>query len=70
VDEVDLDDLTDEDARRDGFENVELLRREIVQLYSDQLTDGFRTYRVIFHTVEKEAMSKEPASDECKMVSG
>ncbi|HEY1601822.1 MAG TPA: ASCH domain-containing protein [Pirellulales bacterium] len=65
VDEVDLDELTDEDARRDGFQNVELLRREIVQLYADQLTEGYRTYRVIFHTVEKETMS-----DECKMLSG
>ena len=57
VDEVELRDLTEEDARRDGFENVELLRREIVQLYSEQLTDGYRTYRVMFHTVEKEMLS-------------
>ena len=49
VDEVQLDELTDDDARRDGFANVELLRSEIVQLYRDQLTDGYRAYRIIFH---------------------
>jgi hypothetical protein len=61
VDEVELDDLTEEDARRDGFASVELLRREIVQLYSDQLTEGYRTYRVIFHAVDGR-------NDECKMM--
>ena len=59
VEEVALDALTDDDARRDGFASVELLRSEIVQLYQDQLTDGYRTYRVIFHTVEQGMMSDE-----------
>ena len=49
VDEVPLDELTDEDAHRDGFENVEVLRHKIVQLYHDQLSEGYRAYRVIFH---------------------
>ena len=60
VDEVRLDELTDEDARRDGFASVELLRSEITQLYHDQLTDGYRAYRVIFHTVAKETVSEPP----------
>jgi hypothetical protein len=57
VDEVDLDQLTDEDARRDGFATVELLRSEIVELYRDQLAAGYRAYRVIFHAVEKEILN-------------
>jgi len=57
VEEVALDALTDDDARRDGFASVELLRSEIVQLYQDQLTDGYRTYRVIFHTITEEALN-------------
>jgi len=65
VDEVQLDELTDEDARRDGFASVELLRHEIVQLYSEQLTDGYRAYRVVFHAVEKEVLN-----DECKVTNG
>ena len=59
VDEVTLEELTDEDARRDGFASVELLRHEIVELYRDQLTAGYRAYRVIFHAVEKEASAQD-----------
>ncbi|MES1213116.1 MAG: ASCH domain-containing protein [Singulisphaera sp.] len=59
VDEVALEELTDDDARRDGFDSVELLRSEIAQLYEDQLTAGYRAYRVIFHTVDKEALNVE-----------
>jgi hypothetical protein len=64
VDEVKLDDLTDEDARRDGFANVELLRREIAELYEEQLASGYRAYRVIFHTVEKEDVPAAEAVSE------
>ena len=59
VDEVALDQLTHEDARRDGFENVELLRQEIVQLYKEQLAAGYRPYRVIFHAVQKETLNDD-----------
>jgi hypothetical protein len=74
VDEVDLAELTEEDARRDGFESVELLRSEITQLYEDQLTAGYRAYRVIFHTVTKEEATKEDTdkqtlSAECETLS-
>lgn len=64
VDEVELDQLTDEDARRDGFASVALLRSEITQLYEDQFTAGYRAYRVIFHTVEKEAAVEEAPIEE------
>jgi len=49
VDEVQLDDLTDDDARPDGFESAQALREEITRLYRKQLAEGHRSYRVIFH---------------------
>jgi len=52
VDEVQLEDLTDEDARRDGFASAALLRAEIAELYEAQLAVGYRAYRVIFRTVD------------------
>ncbi len=54
VDEVQLQELTDEDALRDGFASAEQLRCEIDHLYREQLADGFRAYRVRFHSVAKD----------------
>lgn len=65
VDEVELAELTDDDARRDGFATADLLRREIVQLYREQLTDGYRAYRVTFHTVERGDAVADAASVGC-----
>lgn len=48
VDEVELADLTDEDARLDGFESAEALRAEIAALYPKELAAGSRAYRVRF----------------------
>ena len=48
VDEVQLDALTDEDARPDGFETADQLREEIARLYPQQLADGHQAYRVVF----------------------
>jgi hypothetical protein len=48
VDEVQLADLTDEDARLDGFESAEALRAEIAALYPKELAAGYRAYRVRF----------------------
>ena len=36
VEEVELDNLTDDDARPDGFDTAEQLRQEIARLYDDQ----------------------------------
>jgi hypothetical protein len=54
VDEVELGELTNEDAQRDGFANVELLRQEISELYKEQIAAGYRAYRVLFHAVERD----------------
>jgi hypothetical protein len=48
VDEVKLADLTDEDARLDGFESAEALRAEIAALYPKELAAGYQAYRVRF----------------------
>jgi hypothetical protein len=48
VDEVDLDRLTDADARPDGFDSADQLRARLTQLYPNQLARGYRAYRVVF----------------------
>jgi hypothetical protein len=49
VEEVQLHELSDEDARRDGFETAGQLRAEITRLYCEQLAAGHRAYRITFH---------------------
>lgn len=48
VDQVELAELTDADARPDGFETADQLRAEIAQLYPQQLAAGYRAYRIQF----------------------
>jgi hypothetical protein len=48
VNEVELDQLTDADAKLDGFETADMLRAELAQLYPEQLAAGYRAYRVVF----------------------
>ena len=48
VDEVELSDLTEEDARLDGFDSADALRAEIAALYPKELGAGYRAYRVRF----------------------
>ncbi len=60
VDEVSLDELTDEDARPDGFETADQLRAEIARLYSKQLAAGQRAYRVAFRLLPPEQQHKRP----------
>ena len=58
VDPVQLDTLTDEDARPDGFQTADQLRAEITRLYSTQLAAGHRAYRVVFHLLPPEEQRK------------
>jgi hypothetical protein len=51
VDEVHLAELTDEDARRDGFDSADALRTELAELYPQQLASGYRAFRVVFQIV-------------------
>ncbi|MEQ8849437.1 ASCH domain-containing protein [Botrimarina sp.] len=48
VEQVGLGDLTDADARLDGFPTAEALREELGTIYGDQLNSGRRLYRVGF----------------------
>jgi len=51
VEEVALDQLTDADARPDGFDSAEELRAELARLYPAQLAQGYRAYRIVFELV-------------------
>ena len=55
VEEVELDRLSDADARPDGFASADLLRAEIARLYPQQLAAGYRAYRIVFELAPKEA---------------
>ena len=48
VQEIQLDELTDADARPDGFETAEALRAELAALYGQRLAAGWRAYRIVF----------------------
>jgi hypothetical protein len=48
VDEVDLDQLTDADARPDGFPTADQLRAEVTRLYPQPLAQGHRAFRIRF----------------------
>ena len=53
VEEVDLDRLSDADARPDGFASADLLRAEIARLYPRQLAAGYRAYRIVFELARR-----------------
>lgn len=48
VEQVELDSLSDADAKPDGFETADSLRAEIARLYPKQLADGHQAYRILF----------------------
>ena len=45
---VDLESLTDADARPDGFPTAEALRRELASIYGEKLKSGYEAFRVCF----------------------
>ena len=59
VEEVQLDALTDDDARPDGFETADQLRAEITRLYPRQLAEGYRAYRIVFSLLPPEEQKKK-----------
>ena len=58
VDEVALSELTDDDARLDGFESAAALRREIEQLYPKELAAGYRAFRIRFNVLPPEVQQE------------
>jgi hypothetical protein len=59
VEEVQLDALTDDDARPDGFETADQLRDEIVRLYPKQLAEGYLAFRIVFQLLPPEEQVKQ-----------
>ena len=55
VEEVALEQLTDADARPDGFDSADQLREEIARLYPDQKAGAHRAFRVVFELVPPDA---------------
>lgn len=53
VEQIQLDQLTDADARPDGFETADALRQEIARLYPEPESHGFRAYRVVFELLSR-----------------
>ncbi|MHC4399613.1 MAG: ASCH domain-containing protein [Planctomycetota bacterium] len=58
VEEVRLDQLTDDDAQRDGFDTVDALRGEIDHLYQQELAAGYQAYRIRFQLLPPEEQGK------------
>ena len=53
VDEVSLDQLTDADARPDGFDSADQLRQEIARLYPGESAARHRAFRVVFELLPR-----------------
>ena len=62
IEEVQLDQLTDDDAIPDGFPTVEQLRAEIERLYPNRLAAGRRAYRIAFELLPSDQQKKRPAA--------
>ena len=58
VEQIELQDLTDEDAKLDGFDSACLLKSELDQLYSKQITEGHQVYRVVFQVLPPDEQKK------------
>jgi hypothetical protein len=58
VEQVTLEELTEEDAARDGFESLPALKAEIENIYSSDNTDSKKLFRVRFALLPKEEQGK------------
>ncbi len=54
IDTVKLAELTDDDARPDGFASAESLRNELQTIYAAQLAKGEQAYRIRFQLMPPE----------------
>ena len=54
VEQIELDDLTEEDATRGGMESLEALRSEFDTIYSEKLEQGYMIFRITFAIEEEE----------------
>lgn len=58
VEEVAIDQLTDADARPDGFATADELRAELREIYGERLDEGYGAYRVVFERAGEETELK------------
>lgn len=58
VDEVELESLTDDDARPDGFDTADQLRAEIARLYPQKLAEGYMAFRIVFNLLPPDEQKK------------
>jgi hypothetical protein len=70
VDAVKLNDLTDDDARLDGFSNLCDLLDEIQRLYPNGLTGGQQAYRVRFSLLSPAEQQQAIAEREARKQKG
>jgi len=63
VEPVRLEELTDDDARPDGFDTADQLRAELTALYGELLAEGHQAFRVTFHLLPPEQQHKLPKGD-------
>jgi len=59
VEEVQLERLTDHDARLDGFHTADELRAEIERIYPTGTATGYRAYRVMFELLPADQQKKK-----------
>ncbi len=59
VEQITLDDLTEEDAVRDGFETLAALRAELQSIYSPTSADGRKPFRIRFALLPPEEQKKQ-----------
>jgi hypothetical protein len=62
VDPVDIDALSDADARPDGFTTADALRQELATLYAEQLAAGHHAYRIRFELLSDEEQAAARAA--------
>jgi hypothetical protein len=61
IDPVQLEELTDDDARLDGFASAAALLAEVHSLYADRLAEGYRAFRLRFRVLSAEETAVELA---------
>jgi hypothetical protein len=59
--QVELTELTEEDARLDGFETLDALLYELGEIYTEKLAAGHHPFRVRFAVLPEEENRKDAA---------
>jgi hypothetical protein len=70
VDPVELDELSDDDARPDGFASANDLREELSALYGNPLADGHRAYSICFRVFSDEEQAAAVADRKARKAAG